>query len=100
MLRSVLLGIGAAGMLVGCACLAAGALVPGIDLLAVFGVLTAGIAFERWRYELSVNRSRPGWQATGERFVDPATGKLTDVFYNVETGERDYRVVDGRPNSP
>ncbi|MEJ2216741.1 MAG: hypothetical protein P8099_09000 [Gemmatimonadota bacterium] len=95
MLRRVLLGIGIAGLLVGGLFLAAGLILPGIQLLVMFGVLTVAVAFERWRYVRSVNRARAGWQATGERFVDPGTGRLTEVYYNPDTGEREYRLVDG-----
>jgi hypothetical protein len=31
----------------------------------------------------------------GERFVDPTSGRLTEVRHNPETGERDYVEVDG-----
>ncbi|MEJ2187768.1 MAG: hypothetical protein P8Z36_17905 [Gemmatimonadota bacterium] len=94
MLRRVLLGIGIAGLLIAGLFLVAGQVVPGLQLLVAFGVLTAAVAFERWRYVRSVNRMRGGWQATGERFTEPTTGRLTEVYYNPETGERDYRPVD------
>ena len=32
----------------------------------------------------------PEWVATGERFVDPETGKLVTVYYHPATGERRY----------
>lgn len=95
MLRRVLLGIGIAGLLLALGLLTVGLTLPGIQLLVTFGILTAAVAFERWRYNRSVNRTRAGWQPTGERFVDPGTGELTEVYYNPETGERDYRVADG-----
>jgi hypothetical protein len=31
------------------------------------------------------------WQPTGERFNDPTTGQVVEVYYNPQTGERDYR---------
>jgi hypothetical protein len=46
---------------------------------------------EARRYGSNRKLSTGPWEATGERFVDPSTGKLTEVRYNPETGERDYR---------
>ncbi|HKJ93861.1 MAG TPA: hypothetical protein VJ957_11900 [Longimicrobiales bacterium] len=94
MLRNVLLGIGIAGLLAGFALWITGTPGPALDLLVGCGVLTVAVALERWRYVRTVNRGRGRWQRTDERFVDPATGRLTDVYYNPDTGERDYRPVD------
>jgi hypothetical protein len=59
--------------------------------LAVSGALfTGAILFERRGYRPNVDATRGRWQLTGERFVDPTTGKLMEVRYNPETGERDY----------
>ncbi|HEX8726339.1 MAG TPA: hypothetical protein VF737_13210 [Gemmatimonadaceae bacterium] len=41
-------------------------------------------------------RAGANWQPTGERFVDPASGKLVDVYFDPETGEREYREQDGQ----
>jgi hypothetical protein len=54
------------------------------------GVLLAALLFERWRYRPQIDRTKGRWQQTGERFVDPTTGRTTEVLYNPETGERDY----------
>ncbi len=60
--------------------------------LAVNGLLIVGaILFERKGYRSRVSRTQGKWQSTGERFVDPTTGQRVEVFYNPETGERDYR---------
>ena len=59
--------------------------------LAVNGVLIAGgILFERGGYHPRVERAKGKWLPTGERFVDPTTGKMMEVRYNPESGERDY----------
>ena len=59
--------------------------------LAVSGaLLVGGILFERKGYHPRVDRMRGKWQPTGERFIDPTTGKLMEVRFNPETGERDY----------
>lgn len=55
-------------------------------------VLLLGTIFEG-RYRPRIHANAAGWQATGERFVDPASGKLVDVYYNPATGERQYRNV-------
>jgi hypothetical protein len=60
--------------------------------LAVNGLLiVGGILFERRGYRSHVDRTHGKWQPTGERFVDPTSGREVEVFYNPETGERDYR---------
>lgn len=62
--------------------------------LAVNGlILLSAMLFERQRYRSRVDRSQGHWQPTGERFVDPTTERLMEVFYNPSTGERDYREV-------
>lgn len=64
--------------------------------LAVNGViLVSAVLLERKRYRARVDRTRGYWQLTGERFVDPATGRLMEVSYNPVTGERDYKEISG-----
>jgi hypothetical protein len=60
--------------------------------LAVNGLLiVGGILFERRGYRPKVNQTAGNWQKTGERFVDPTTKQEVEVYYNPQTGERDYR---------
>ncbi len=60
--------------------------------LAVFGLLILGsLLFERHYRGRSAQGL--GLQQTGERFVDPVSGALTEVLYNPKTGERVYRDV-------
>ena len=63
----------------------------GIQLLIFGALVLLGIVFER-RYR---GAAAPGasLQQTGERFVDPTSGKLTEVLYDPKTGERVYREV-------
>jgi hypothetical protein len=62
--------------------------------LAVNGtILVSAVLLERKRYRARVDRTRGHWQPTGERFVDPTTERLMEVFYNSATGEREYREV-------
>lgn len=62
----------------------------GLGLL-IFGALVLLSLFFEGRY----NRSRsapPGtWEPTGEKFIDPGTGKFVEVDYDPQTGERNYR---------
>lgn len=65
--------------------------------LAVNGIILVSAMFlERKRYRVRVDRNQGHWQPTGERFVDPTTRRLMEVFYNPTTGERDYREVTGQ----
>lgn len=62
--------------------------------LAVNGVIMVGAMLferERERYHARIDSTQGKWQPTGERFVDPATSQLMEVYYNPTTGERDYR---------
>ena len=91
MLRRVLLILGIAGLIGACICVIVEAYVAALYLFIEGLALTLGILLERWRYVRSVNRDKGQWQSTGERFVDPTSDKLVEVYYNPETGERDYR---------
>lgn len=62
------------------------------ELLILGVIVVAGVFFEGRYRGRSVSGSKK-LQATGERFVDPTTGKLTEVLYDPQTGERVYRVV-------
>jgi hypothetical protein len=89
--RLVLLGI--AGLLVaGGAAMAALSIFPAAIGLGAWGaILLLGLLIERWRYKPLGERSPgPEWTATGERFVDPETGKLVAVYYHPGNGERRY----------
>ncbi len=91
MLRRVLLVLGIAGLIGAGICVLVKAYVAALYLFIEGLALTLGILLERWRYMRVVNRNKGRWQSTGERFVDPTSGKLVEVFYNPDTGERDYR---------
>ncbi len=65
----------------------------GIQTLGGGLILLVGTLFERWRYR-NANASATGnWQLTGERFVDPETGRNVEVLYDPDTGERRYRQI-------
>ena len=65
-----------------------------LNLFVAGGLLLAGILLERWRYAGTRGTGAGTWQATGERFLDPTSGKLVEVYFNPVTGERDYRTKD------
>ena len=94
MLRRVLLVLGIAGLVAAGICVLARAYGAALYFLIQGLALTLGILLERWRYVRNVNRRKGRWQSTGERFVDPTSGKLTEVYYNPDTGERDYQEQD------
>lgn len=37
-----------------------------------------------------------GWRPTGEKFIDPASGKLVEVWSDPRTGERRYVDISGK----
>ncbi len=87
-LRNFLLALSAAAL-----ALALTEVVLGKDgpILAVYsGVVFVALIVERRRYQPTINRA-DGWRFTGERFTDPTSGQLIDVFERPATGERDYR---------
>lgn len=61
------------------------------------GLLVAGTVFERWRYKWTVAAREAKGAPTGERFVDPTSGKLVEVYFDAATGQRSYVEVKGGP---
>ena len=95
MLRRWLIGLGVLYLAVGAYLLSIHvALVLAIYLVVGGAVLAGSIVLERRGYRPRVDRARGHWQRTGERFVDPSSGRLMEVRYNPDTGERDYVDVD------
>ena len=64
----------------------------GLPWLIGGALLLLGTLFEG-RYRPRVRAGNDGWEPTGEKFIDPGTGKLVDVVYNPKTGEREYRDI-------
>jgi hypothetical protein len=89
MLRTVVLLLGSM-MLVGGA-LAARLDPRAIPVVVVGGLIVIGLLIERVFYKpLHTEAPGPGWDRTGERFVDPGTGRHVVVYFNPRTGERRY----------
>lgn len=92
MLRRVLIVYGVLCLIVAAILFALHITTALVIYLVINGLLiTGGILFERSGYRSLVNRTRGIWQPTGERFNDPTTGQVIEVYYNPQTGERDYR---------
>jgi hypothetical protein len=92
-------------LLGGLVALAAGQPVAGLWAIALGGAGLVGISFERLRYRSeAAERTRDDagagggepqapqhpFRPTGERFVDPTTGRLMRVYVDPATGERRY----------
>ena len=92
MLRWVLIVYGVLCLIGAVILLAAHVTTALVLYLAINGFLIAGgILFERSGYRSQVNRTQGKWQPTGERFNDPTTGQIVEVYYDPQTGARDYR---------
>ena len=92
MLRRVLIAYGILSLIVAVILVVARVTTALVIYLAINGLLITGaILFERSGYRSQVNRTRGNWQPTGERFNDPTSGQVVEVYYNPQTGERDYR---------
>ncbi len=96
MLRRALIVYGVLCLVVAVALFVAGAVIPLAVDLAIGGVIViAAFLFERQRYRPRIDSSLGRWQVTGERFVDPTSGRLIEVHYNPDTGQRDYVDTNG-----
>jgi hypothetical protein len=90
-LRRWLIGLGVLYLAVGAYLLSIHvALVLAIYLVVGGAVLAGSIVLERRGYRPHVDHARGRWQRTGERFIDPSSGRLMEVHYNPDTGEREY----------
>ncbi|HEY1992287.1 MAG TPA: hypothetical protein VGH71_07475 [Gammaproteobacteria bacterium] len=96
MLRKLLLGLGLL-MLAGGLALLFAQPANGFPLLVCGGLLTLSAVFERWRYKQSKTAAAAKGTATGERFIDPETGALMEVYYDASTGERSYVKLGDTP---
>jgi len=92
MLRAVLGTIGIAAFAAAAIAIVVGAPIAfAVWLLAIGLVLTVGVLFERVHYKrLAAKTPGPEWVATPERFVDPTSGRMVQVYTKPKTGERLY----------
>lgn len=63
----------------------------GLPLLIVGGLVVLSLFFEGRYRGTKIEAPSQTWQPTGEKFIDPGTGKLVEVDYDPQTGERNYR---------
>jgi hypothetical protein len=92
LLRRVIIAYGVLCLLGAIILLAAQVTTALVIYLAINGLVIIGaILFERSSYRSKADRTQGKWQSTGERFNDPTTGQVIEVYYNPQTGERDYR---------
>ncbi len=95
MLKRLVVALGVGLLLAGGVAVALHAYGAAFYLFITGGAYSAGVLFERWRYTPPPPRIG-NWRATGERFLDPASGKMVEVYFNRETGERHYREESDR----
>jgi hypothetical protein len=58
-------------------------------------LVALALSFERPRYGAAQSGPPgPGWQQTGERFFDDATGHLVEIWFDPSNGERRYVKAD------
>ena len=98
MLRLAVLAVGIVLLVIGIV-LASYGVIPALWCLIMGGLLTVGVVLERVFYKpLEPWPPGAGWVRTDERFVDPDSGKMVDVFYHQASGERRY-VAQESPGS-
>ena len=93
MLRTVVLISGCLVLLLGAFLCTKGVAYGGVQTLIFGAIFVLGTLFERWRYHNKNAAPDADWQVTGERFVDPETGKAMEVLYDPRSGERQYREI-------
>jgi len=97
MLRTILIVIAAAGFLIAVGLIAFVGALPGIGAMVFWcAVVLIGLLIERRRYkEILTAPPGPDWTATGERFIDTASGRAVAVYFHAASGKRAYVGVDG-----
>jgi hypothetical protein len=90
MLRRVLFFIAVGCLVLGLITIMLGPWPAAAWLLINGSALTLGLVFERWRYKPAQTPAEAKGSPTGERFIDPETGVLMEVYYDAATGERTY----------
>ena len=66
---------------------------PAIPAL-ILGCLIVVTAIAEPVYGKLTGRPSGNWRPSGEKFIDPATGKRVEVWFDPETGERRYIDAD------
>lgn len=99
MLRAALGGIGLLALVLGASMVhlrTPGAVV--FWLFVIGAILVFAALFERVTYKkLAPRKPPPDFMPSAERFIDPATGKLIQVYVTPATGERVYVDLGAAP---
>jgi hypothetical protein len=93
MLRTLLLWLGIVALMCSALTALSGNYGAALWLLVNGLILTLGLVFERWRYKPVKTPEAAKGLPTGERFIDPKSGVLTEVYYDAASGERSYVLV-------
>ncbi|MEO6920598.1 MAG: hypothetical protein ABI171_16575 [Collimonas sp.] len=97
MLRLALLGFAVLLTCAGIFCSVGG--IPAAFPLTTWGlILLFAVLLERWRYHRPHKADEGPWQETGERFVDPESGRTMRVLYSPSSGERRYVAAGENPD--
>ena len=97
MLRLLLLGFAVLLVLAGLVCTIAGA--DGAWPFTLWGLLlVAAVLLERWRYSHTPKADDGPWQETGERFVDPESGRVMSVYKRPKNDKRRYVTIIKKNN--
>jgi len=92
-LRTLLLWLGMIALLCTALTALAGNYPVALWLLVNGAIFTLGLIFERWRYKPVKTPQATKGSPTGERFIDPKSGELMEVYYDAASGERSYVLV-------
>ena len=95
MLRALVAVIGLALLAAGLFCVTAihHLIAPGVYMLFIGIIILVSLFFEP-HYRARIRRASGALQSTGEKFVDPSTNKMVEVFYDAQSGEREYRQIE------
>ena len=68
-------------------------LADALSTLIFGGLLTLVTLIEQWRYKRVGTAPAAKGIPTGERFIDPVSKELIEVYYDAASGERSYTKV-------
>lgn len=74
---------------------------PAIPATIFLGIVLAALVFENIRYRKASTQAPGGdFAATGEKFIDPESGKLIEVHADPATGARRYVAARDAKDTP
>ncbi|HVA21346.1 MAG TPA: hypothetical protein VNN74_04540 [Candidatus Micrarchaeia archaeon] len=60
-------------------------------VVVIAGIVIALFGWDRYRRDRHSAGGSSGAQPTGEVFIDPDSGRRVRVWYDAQTGQREYR---------